>query len=38
MLDGKIEGEYRLGAYDEAGDDLKAREERLTSWLTAMKF
>ena len=38
MLDGKIAGEYVAGAYDEANDGLKAREEALTSWLAAMKF
>lgn len=37
MLDGRIAGEFLPGAYDEA-DDLKAREEALTSWLAAMKF
>ncbi len=38
LFDGKITGEYLAGTYDEAGDDLKAREERLTSWLADMKF
>ena len=38
MLDGKIGGEYSLGAYHEASESLKDREEALTSWLTAMKF
>ncbi|MBK8984734.1 MAG: ABC transporter ATP-binding protein [Chloroflexi bacterium] len=38
MFDGKIAGEYLAGAYDEEGDDLKAREERLTSWLAEMKY
>ena len=38
LFDGKIAGEYWAGAYDEAGDDLKEREERLTSWLAEMKF
>jgi putative ABC transport system ATP-binding protein len=38
LFDGKITGEYLAGTYDEAGDGLKAREERLTSWLTDMKF
>ncbi len=38
MLDGQIGGEYSLGVYQEANDSLKAREEALTSWLTAMKF
>jgi putative ABC transport system ATP-binding protein len=38
MLDGKIAGEYSLGGYDESREDLKARQERLSSWLTEMKF
>ena len=38
LFDGKIAGEYLAGTYDEASDDLKAREERLTSWLTEMGF
>lgn len=38
MFDGKIAGEYLAGAYDEDCDDLKSREERLTSWLAEMKF
>ncbi len=38
MLDGKIVGEYLAGAYDEARDDLKQREERLSAWLSTMKF
>jgi len=38
MLDGKIAGEYSAGAYDEANDGFKAREEALTSWLADMKF
>ena len=38
LFDGKIAGEYLAGAYDEAGDDLKAREERLTAWLADMEF
>jgi putative ABC transport system ATP-binding protein len=38
LFDGKIAGEYQAGVYDETGDDLKAREEALTSWLAAMKF
>jgi putative ABC transport system ATP-binding protein len=38
ILDGKIAGEYLAGAYDEAGDGLKAREERLSAWLAKMKF
>lgn len=38
MLDGQIAGEYLMGTYDAAGNGLKAREERLTSWLADMKF
>lgn len=38
LFDGKIAGEYLAGAYDEAGDDLRAREERLTAWLADMEF
>ena len=38
LFDGKIAGEYLAGAYDEAGDGLKAREERLTSWLADLNF
>jgi len=38
IFDGKIAGEYKAGAYDETHDDLKAREENLTAWLTEMKF
>jgi len=38
LFDGKISGEYLAGTYDEAGDDLKAREERLTAWLADLEF
>ncbi len=38
LFDGKIAGEYQAGAYDETGDDLKAREEHLTAWLAEMEF
>jgi putative ABC transport system ATP-binding protein len=38
IFDGKIAGEYHPGLYDEARDDLKSREETLTSWLAGMKF
>jgi putative ABC transport system ATP-binding protein len=38
LIDGKIVGEYLAGTYDEDNDDLKAREERLTSWLADLKF
>lgn len=38
IFDGKIAGEYHPGVYDETRDDLKAREEGLTTWLAEMKF
>jgi putative ABC transport system ATP-binding protein len=38
MLDGRIAGEYSMGRHADAVDGLKAREERLTSWLAEMKF
>ena len=38
LFDGKIAGEYLMGTYDEAGDSLRDREERLTAWLADMKF
>lgn len=38
ILDGKIAGEYLPGVYDETCDDLKAREESLTTWLAGMRF
>jgi len=38
LFDGKIAGEYVAGTYDEASDDLKGREERLTAWLADLKF
>lgn len=38
ILDGKIAGEYLPGAYDETHDDLKIRQEGLTTWLAEMKF
>ena len=40
LFDGKVAGEYLAGTYeyDEASDGLKAREERLTAWLTDLKF
>ena len=38
MLDGKIVAEYKQGKYDEARDDIKAREERLNTWLVEMGF
>jgi putative ABC transport system ATP-binding protein len=38
LFDGKIAGEYLMGTYDETGDSLRAREERLTAWLADLKF
>jgi putative ABC transport system ATP-binding protein len=38
MLDGKIVAEYKQEKYDETRDDIKAREERLTTWLVEMGF
>jgi putative ABC transport system ATP-binding protein len=38
IFDGKIAGEYRPGVYDETRDNLKSREESLTTWLAEMKF
>lgn len=38
LLDGKINGEYRLEVYDESRNDLKAREEGLTAWLAERQF
>jgi putative ABC transport system ATP-binding protein len=38
MFDGQIAGEYSAGTYADTGNGLKAREERLTSWLAEMKF
>ena len=38
LFDGKIAGEFLAGTYDSAGDDLKEREERVTSWLAEMEF
>lgn len=38
IFDGKIDGEYRPGVYDETRDDLRGREEGLTAWLADMKF
>lgn len=38
ILDGKIAGEYRPGAYNATHADLKAREESLTAWLAEMQF
>jgi putative ABC transport system ATP-binding protein len=38
ILDGRITGEFLPGVYDETRDNLKAREESLTTWLAEMKF
>jgi putative ABC transport system ATP-binding protein len=38
IRDGKIAGEYLPGIFDETGDNLKNREERLTAWLAGMNF
>jgi putative ABC transport system ATP-binding protein len=38
ILDGKIAGEYLLGAYHEPNDDNQTRETDLTSWLSEMRF
>lgn len=38
MIDGQIVAEYQQEKYDEARDDIKAREERLNSWLVEMGF
>ena len=38
MLDGKLVGEYKQAKYDETRHDIKAREERLNTWLVEMGF
>ncbi len=38
IFDGKITGEYRPGVYNATHDDLKAREEGLSAWLSQMQF
>jgi putative ABC transport system ATP-binding protein len=38
LFDGKVAGDYLLGAYDETHDDLMRREEGLTTWLAEMRF
>ena len=38
MLDGQIVAEYKQEKYDEVHDDIKAREERLNTWLVEMGF
>lgn len=38
ILDGKIAGENLPGVYDQTRDDLKAREDGLSTWLADMRF
>ena len=38
LFDGEIAGEHVAERYDEASDDLDARQEALTGWLTDMRF
>ncbi len=38
MIDGKIVAEYKQEKYAETRDDIKAREERLNTWLVEMDF
>lgn len=38
LFDGQITGEYHPGRYDETRNDLRTREEALTSWLAEMSF
>lgn len=38
MLDGKIAEEFVAESFDKSRGDLKAREERLATWLADMKF
>jgi len=38
LFDGEIAGEHVAERYDEASDDLHARQEALTGWLTDMRF
>ena len=38
LFDGKIAGEHLTGTYDETGDSLRVREERLAAWLADLKF
>jgi putative ABC transport system ATP-binding protein len=38
MLDGNIIAEHRLGKYLQENNDIKAREEKLSSWLMGLGF
>ncbi len=38
MFDGKITGDINIGKYDSTKDDLKKREEELSSWLAERGF
>jgi putative ABC transport system ATP-binding protein len=38
MMDGQIKGEYPLGRYSPAANDLKQRETELQKWLSEMGF
>lgn len=38
ILDGRIADEYLPGECNESSEDLKTREEELTSWLSGMRF
>lgn len=38
MFDGQLSGEYVAGTYDETHNNLKSREERLTSWLAGRQL
>lgn len=38
MLDGEITGDYEIGKFDKTKEDLKEREEKLSSWLVEKGF
>ena len=38
LFDGEIAGEHVADRYDEASDDLEARQETLAAWLSDMRF
>lgn len=38
MLDGEITGDYKMSKYNKSKDDLKKREEELSSWLVGKGF
>lgn len=38
LVDGKIDGEYKLGKFDKSKGDVKLREEELSEWLLEMGF